>query len=224
MNKHLKLTQRNYVGYTGQIGRWAFVGGVSVEPIPPIERIRISANFGVVELDASGAEQGSPSPSHSVVANHRTRAELRAPMVRQTVEEKVEETVRVVMGAEETKTLIARETLEEIASAAGIAGLREIAATWNVRSKSIPVLLQMILDAQDAYAAAKRATLMGRGIPVEEIERILTPAAQAPKIESRLSRNAPRKAPVRQGADPIAQAAATGDLAAAISAADCHPG
>jgi hypothetical protein len=217
MNKHLKLTQRNYVGYTGQIGRWNFVDGVSVEPIPPIERIRISANFGVVELGEDGEDQGSPSPSHSVVANHRVRAELRAPLSRQSDEDKAAESIQIVMGSEEKKTLLSREALEEVASDSGIAGLREIAANWNVRSKSIPVLMQMILDAQAAYAAAKRATLLERGIPVEEIERILTPISQAPKLESRLARAVVKKVQPEVPDADLAQAAATGDMAAALN-------
>lgn len=214
MNRHLKLIQRNYVGYTGQVGRWSFVDGVSVEPIPPVERIRIAANFQVVELDEDGNVIGSPSPAHTVVANHRTRLQLREPLARQTEDEKKDENVRVVMGSEERRVVLSREALENVASESGIAGLREIAAPWNVRSKSIPVLMQMIIDAQDAYVAAKRESLIKKGVPVEEIERLLAPVAEVPKLKSRTY--------VDPKVAEALTAAKTGDLAAAISVVEAE--
>lgn len=211
MNRHLKLIQRNYVGYTGQIGRWDFVDGVSVERIPPVERVRIAANFHVIEIDDEGNDLGSPSPSQAVVANHRTRLELRQPLPRQTEEEKQDENVRAVMGAEDRRVLLTREALEKVVEESGIAGLREVAALWNVKSKSIPVLLQMVLDAQDAYAEATRQTLIKKGVPADEIERLLTPLSEQPKPEQRSI--------VEQ---KLVEAAKTGDMAAAISVVEAE--
>lgn len=212
MNKHLKLIQRNYVGYTGQIGRWGFVDGISVEAIPAIERIRIAANFNVVELDADGNEDGNPSPSHIVVENHRTRLTLRDPLPRQTEEDKKDENVRAVMGAEKPKPLLSQEALDLVASESGIAGLREVAKIWDVRSKSIPVLIQMILDAQKAYADATRETLVKKGAPAEEIDRLLSYSNEPLKQKVNFTAEKTTSTP-----SEVLNAARDGDLSAAIN-------
>lgn len=208
--KRLKLTGRLHQGYSGLIGRYPFVDGISVELIPENERIRIAANFSVVEIDEEGSEGKNPSPSHAVVSNHRTRIALTA-LPRQTEEEKNEENVRAVMGSEKIKPLISAEKIEEIASEKGIAGLREIAVVWGVKSKSIPVLMQMIIDAQKDYVAGQREKLKSRGVPDEEIEKLLTLGQEIKLPEAKV---------VEAPAVSVADAAATGDLAAAISAAE----
>lgn len=224
MNKHLKLTQRNYVGYTGQIGRWSFVEGVSVEPIPLNERIRIAANIKCIEIESDGAEGVDPSPAVSIVLNYNARLSLKA-LPRQSEAEKAEENVRAVMSFEKPKQILSREAIEGIASESGIAGLREIAGAWGVKSKSIPVLMQMILDEQKSYIERQTHVLTEKGVPADEIAKLLAPVgelAQEQKIFTKKPKIAQAVVTAEQVEEikkiDIAAAAASGDLAAGLNA------
>lgn len=222
---YLKLTQRIYVGYTGVIAGYNFVNGISTEPIPEVERIRIAGNINAIEVDADGNEGVNPSPSASVVANQNTRAELRS-LPRQSDIEKLDENVQAVMGNEKLKPLYSAIALDKIATLSGIAGLRDVAADWKVKSKSIPVLMQMILDAQEDYVVRQREVLKGKGVPVDEINALLAlvddfvPAKIEPKqtkiVQAVVT---PKEVAEMVAIDAVATAAATGDLAAALTAA-----
>lgn len=218
MNLRLKLTQRNYIGYTGVIGRYSFVDGISVEEIPLNERLRIAASFSVVEIDADGNELGNPSPAHLVVNNTRTPAVITS-LDRQSVEEKNSENATIVLGSNEKRDLFSHEALEAVVEQSGIAGLRKIAAMWDVRSKSIPVLMQMILDAQKEYIEKQREALTDRGVPAEDIDALLAVSDKPPVKEDEFAKivtTAPKKVET-PAEDVIAKAASVGDLAAAIS-------
>lgn len=223
MNLRLKLTQRNYVGYTGVIGRYRFVDGISVEEIPFNERVRIGANFSVVEIDADGNELGNPSPAHSVMLNHRTPA-IPAALERQSEEEKARENASAVLGSHDRKIIYSQKCLEAVVEDAGIAGLRKIASVWGVRSKSIPVLMQMIMDAQNSYAVDLTASMKKRGISDEEIALLLAPVDELVSEETVVASAGPvveEKTVEEPVADEaVTNAAVTGDLAAAISAVE----
>lgn len=221
--KKLKLTGRIYVGYTGQIGRYDFVDGVSVEEIPLNERLRISANFDVVEVEEDGADGENPSPALLVINNKTTPAEI-VSLERQTDAEKTDENVQAVMGSEKPRTLLSKEALEAVIASSGIAGLREIANEWGVKHKSIPVLLQMVIDAQDHYIVQQGRVLAEKGIPVEEIANLLklvTPVVEAPAPKMVKAKVAEAPAPVAEKA--VNTAAATGDLAAALNQSGDKP-
>ena len=234
--KYLKLTGRLHVGYTGLIGRYKFVDGVSVELIPENERIRIGGNIHCVEVNEDGTEGGNPSPAAHVVMNQNTRATLR-DLKRQTETEKAEENVTIVMGSAERKTLLSREYLDAVASRSGIAGLREIASGWGLKSKSIPVIMQMIVDAQNDYVTDQTAELSAKGVSAEEIATLLTFKDAADMVvEPKMTKTAVVIEKVQavvepvvdaeavaadlaaKEADALALAAASGDMAAALTA------
>lgn len=222
--KRLKLTQSTHIGYTGQIGRYAFVDGISVEEIPLNERNRIGANFGCVEIEDDGAEGVDPSPAANVLAA-QLRPALATSLKRQTEAEKTIENAKAVFG-DAPKPLYTSAAIEAVAARHGIAGVRVLAAVWQVKSKSIPELIRLVEEAQSAYISGSVRELTAKGVPADEIQKLFEKAAvvdpalfgAAPVIEPVAAPVAePVAAPV---AEPVNVAAATGDLAAAISQAE----
>lgn len=220
----LKLTQRLYEGYTGQIGRYHFENGISVEDIPYAERARIGASIKCVEINDDGSTGEDPSPSSKSVMNRHMRIGL-ASLPRQTEAEKSEENVQAVMGSEKPKQLLTHEALEQIATESGIAGLREVANAWGVKSKSIPVLMQMILDEQKSYVERQTRILTEKGVPSEEIAKLLSPVSELVQVKetfTKKAKSAPAVVTTEQVEETkqidIAAAAASGDLAAGLNA------
>lgn len=231
--KKLKLLGAVYEGHTGLIGRYQFVDGVSIEPIPQNERVRIGANFSVIEIEEDGSDGVDPSPAVTVIST-RHRVLPVETLARQTEDEKNAENATIVLGSAEHRLLLTQEALEDVASKSGIAGLRAIAEKWNVRSKAIPSLIQLILAAQQEFIKDRRVYLQERGIPEDEIEALLALQDTAP--EARVVKIAPAPEPAAVLiADPVVddgdvaedgdefetalqEAAASGDLAAALNA------
>ena len=133
----IKITQPGWEGYNGDLGAFAFVGGVSVEDVG-----RADAAFlaGIVSIE-NVADGKNPSMSQRIIDNYGNEAvvegESPAPVV-------------------ESKSVYTKEYLESIADAVGIKGIREIADPLSLKANSISELIEKILTLQvetDAAAA-----------------------------------------------------------------------
>lgn len=149
--KYLRLVQSGYENYTGPIGSYEFVDGVSVDMIPRNDRDRLATAFQFVEFESEDDEPVPAGVAYRLVAMSGVRASDPEPLERQTVEEKVEEVAKAADMAEPTRTIYERKNLEAIADKRGIGGLREIGDGWGVKSRQIIALIEMILSKQDEW-------------------------------------------------------------------------
>jgi len=211
--KYLRLTAKEWAGYSGPIGVVWFKDGVSTEPWQKHVRDRVSSAIPMEEFTDDGDVQEAGQAADSL-RNRLVRVENPAPLKRQTVDGKVAEMVKTVLGNVPKRTLRSQDELEAIIAAKGIAGLREVAAEWNVKGKSIPDLLEAISRAQNSYSSThlvrsdalreKYAEAYGQKTESTGSDDALTsPVTEKPKRGRRKNKE-------------IAEAAATGDLAAAL--------
>lgn len=130
----LKLVEK-LEGYTGYMGSVEFVDGVSVRDVSMVESNTIAAltpvNWIKDGVDIGRAEMVSvafdePAPA-ATVAKPAPSAEP-APVVKSLKYDRAE--------------------LEAIADKKGLSGLRAIGNEYGVRAKSIPALIDSILEAQ----------------------------------------------------------------------------
>lgn len=130
----LKLVE-SLVGYTGYMGSVEFVDGVSVRDVSmvesniiaaltPVNWIKDGKDIGRAEMVSVAFDEAAP-----VIASAKSVPSAEpAPVV---------------------KTLkYDRAELEEIADRKGLSGLRAIGNEYGVKAKSIPALIDSILDAQ----------------------------------------------------------------------------
>lgn len=212
VSKRLKLVQKGYEQYSGPIGEYEFVDGVSVELIPLNARDRLSAAFQMSEINEDDTEVAA-GVANRLVLDRANVIESTEPLARMTEEEKVEENIRALIGGEIVKPIYSKEALEAVAAESGIAGVRALASIWDVRSKSIPDLISLIAKAQDSYAAERTDELVKNGASREEALLLFTPKETVPAealVEDVKSVVAAETA--------IQIAAAAGDLAEAINA------
>jgi hypothetical protein len=135
----IKITQPGWAGYTGDLGAFAFVDGVSVEDVG-----RADAAFlaGIVSIE-DVADGKNPSMSQRIIDNYGNEAVVEP----------------VVAKAEPAAIAgMSKESLEAVADADGIKGLREISDPMGLKANSIHELIEKILAAQvDAALAAAQA-------------------------------------------------------------------
>lgn len=232
----LKVATRRMAGYTGVLGLVRFTDGVSDEFLPRHIRDRMAASMEFLEVDAAGNEQPAGA-QHRVIREYKERAPKVESLARQTEAEKAAEIAKNAVITSKVPTLETRESLEKIAGEKGIKGLREIGSKWGVKHRSIPTLIEMILDAQEKSVAARNKKLEAKA--ADEAAK-LAETAPAAKIALEGDKDPEDEAPVAQAvvkpAEPEAadvsekttsaaaainaklkEAAATGNLAAAIS-------
>lgn len=220
----LKVATKRMAGYTGVLGLCRFTDGVSDDYLPRHIRDRMAASMEFLEVDADGNEQPAGA-QHRVIREYKERAPKVVNLTRQTEAEKSAEIAAAVVATAKVLTLETRETLEKIAESKGIKGLREIGNKWGVKHRSIPTLIEMILDAQEKSVAARDKKLAAKA----EAERANDPVPTAvvePKAEKEEPVHAPAEAEDAAKAEVaeflaeqerIKAAAASGDLSAAIS-------
>lgn len=241
--KFLRITQPGMTLYNGPMSVYNFVDGISTEAINREGRDRISANFACVEIGEDGKEQVA-GVSERLVTESISRAVVRTATLRQTEEEKVDEEItraKKDIGGD-LKVIHTEDQLDAIIDKQGIAGLREIAAQWNVKNRSIPTLRQMILDEQEVYQSkeggrmskleaaiggiegAAKKTEEGRlaKTDVQAAEEVTenTPEKRAAKA----TKSAKATKAVKTAKTDIEKAAMTGDMAAAVSQATTSQG
>ncbi|MDX7711862.1 hypothetical protein [Aeromonas caviae] len=153
MKTHFKVKLTGlYAGYTGLLfGRFSFKDGVSTDKLHFFDaQLLASEARGLSMLDDEGNEIGKvvagampmaqPEPSEKVVV---LRVEEDADKIEVSVPTLNGEAVRELVSA---SLIPDRAALEEIADKEGISGLREIADKFGIRAKSIPVLIEKILE------------------------------------------------------------------------------
>jgi hypothetical protein len=228
--KRLRVVQKGYENYTGPIGEYEFKDGLSLEYIPFNARERLAAAFQMLEIDEDGSQRDA-SVASRILRDHELNAALAETLRRQTDAEKIIENVSIVVGSAEIREIYTTAAIEDVASKYGIAGLRIIAEPWNVRSKSIPELINLIDKAQQAYRAQKIEELLNKGVLADDAEAMFNPKGVVPTellegkpVAAPQDTAAPKaaskdaNAPVAASQDTAAlKAAATGDLAAAVS-------
>lgn len=149
----IKITQSGWAGYTGDLGMVAFLDGVSVEDVS-----RADAAFlaGIVSIEA---EDGSnPSMSQRIVNVYANEANVE----------------HVVVKSSPIVHAHTKQSLEAIADASGIKGVREISDPLGIKANAIVELIEKILSAQtDAQNLADAEAKAAAAAQVE--------AASAPK-------------------------------------------
>lgn len=215
--KYLKVATKRMAGYTGVLGPVRFKDGVSTEMLPRHVRDRMAAGMEFIEVDAEGNEM--PAGSHNrLISEYKERAPVIAPLTRQTDAEKAAELSAAQVKNAKVPHLETKESLEKIAEEKGIKGVREIGAKWNVKHRSIPVLIEMILDAQEKSVAARDKKMQERAAAqAEAVKPVETPAApvEEEKVDEVVSEKTAAAAAAFSA--KIKEAAATGNLAAAVS-------
>lgn len=230
--KKLRLVQEGHETFTGVIGAFEFVDGVSTEEIPLFQRDRLACAFRMVEINADGSEQGA-GPAERLLRDRHIAVEPTAPLARQTVAEKDAEGLAALLKGEKVPALRSAENLEAVADRMGIRGIRLIADGWNVRSKSIPVLIQMILAAQTKFVAERTDALKKQGASDEQAKALFVlsddvadpihpkdEAVPVPELIVKIAeavQEAGAKIATPKEVSEIVKAAATGDMAAAVS-------
>lgn len=240
--KKLKLVQAGYESYTGPIGPYEFVDGVTVDAVPLVDRDRLAAAFQLHEIDDDGAEQPA-GVAHRLLAERAeiAAAELAAASTlrRMTEEEKFVEDITQTVGGTKIRHMHSREALEKIADDGGIQNLRLVAGSWKVRSKSIPALIELILKAQESYSTVIIDELVKKGADPEALkpmfalkDEIVIPEPEKPKVDAEADTETvdadlrdPEKVTTREATTPesevkpdaLADAAASGDLSAALN-------
>lgn len=146
---HVKLVGPT-AGFTGLMfgmPEFEFKDGISVKPLHFIAAQRLAMEArGLVYLDEQGNEVGE------VVAGSMPLAELsHEPVVTLRKEEEAQEvgTVEVTdqkTGEPSVYQIPDRAELEAIADKSGLAGLREIGDKVGVRGKTIPALIDKLLE------------------------------------------------------------------------------
>lgn len=149
--KKIKIVAKGWETYTGFMGMVEFVNAVSVDAVPQQVADRLSAVIEIVEIDEDGEKQagtaarlvGGATIAAPVIdaMNRASEADLRAEQVK----------ISVNNGKPPTEKLYSVSDLEKIADEKGIHGLREIGDRWNVRERSIPGLIKVILKAQAEF-------------------------------------------------------------------------
>lgn len=235
--KFLKFVQAGFETYTGPIGAYEFVDGVSTVPIVRHDRDRLSVAFQFVEFEHEGGEEIIAGVAQRLVSQAGVLAEENPETMRQTDEEKDLEQLQIIRESDGVRHVYTAAELEQIADKKGISGLREIAAPWNVKHRSIPNLIELICDAQNLYLQDREADMIRRGLTREAFLLSLQPAAQiaqAPDLNDDDVENIAiedleddedydQPTPVETASPEITEeealkiAAATGDVAAAVS-------
>lgn len=226
--KKLKVATAHMAGYTGVLGAVRFENGESVEWLPRHIRDRMAAAMPFVEIDQDGVSQPAGA-QYRMINEAQERAPVLVPLERQSETDKTAELARSQLDSQKLPEMLTREQLEAVADKGGIKAVREIGVRWNAKHRSIAVLIEMILDAQKAYLAK-------RGISIEEYAAERTEKAPTPEEpvaitdlaeEPALVEDEPldEPSPANQAAinnlnQKLAEAAASGDLGAALSAED----
>lgn len=153
----IKVVKGVFAGYTGVLGMGhQFIDGVSVEPLTTAEAQMIAAEGdtyivdenGEFVVDSAGAPYkvmpgAMPVPDSLGVSFADSKREVKV----EKVEETPSEPASMADEAEPAEPAeFTREALEAIADKEGLRGLREIGDSVGAKGKSIPELIERILE------------------------------------------------------------------------------
>lgn len=154
---HIKITQPGWETFNGDYAGYEFVNGVSAHALPRNICDRIAANVATEILD--GEENlGQGGVAARIASRRSIEATVGTLLERQTEEAKAGELLLVHQDAGKPPTLefFTESQLEGLAEAGGIEELRKLAAPWNVKHRSIPGLIALIIKAQNNFIQAKK--------------------------------------------------------------------
>lgn len=130
----IRIIEKGWAGYTGDLGAHAFVDSVSVNDVGQADAAYLA---GIVSIE--NVETGkSPSVSQLIVDSMANSVPI----------EKHIEASAPVAG-----TRHAKDELEAIADASGIKGIREIAEPLGLKGNSISELIEKVLSVEAALAS-----------------------------------------------------------------------
>jgi hypothetical protein len=156
--RHVKITQAGFEGYTGHIGIIDFADGVSVEPLPAIIVNRISAALEIAFVNEDGSTEQA-GVAYQLVGGATLPAEVVEPLKTATQEQlDADRKARDGASQEVALTDYTEASLQAIADKEGIKGLRPIGEDLDVRERSIPGLIDLILKKQAEIAEKHRTT------------------------------------------------------------------
>lgn len=143
----IKIIQPGWEGFTGDIGQTAFEDGVSVEHVTQRQINIIGASLTLVTVDEDGDETGEdPRVQHALI----TETALRAPVLEGLAVATDADMKAGTANLPDASTVVfhTQAELETIASAKGLAGLREITDALNVKARSINEAIRIILKTE----------------------------------------------------------------------------
>lgn len=162
----LKITQKGFENYSGQMGMILFKDGISVYDVNERDALRLSANFRCVwdtgaSVQITKWEQEPSAP----VGRATYRAEVREE--REIVGGNDGDTQYVEDNSSDIPVKVTRlytlEELEKIADDKGLKGLRDIAKPLGIKGTSINGLIQAILEVAGKPVEAKEGTEIVEG-------------------------------------------------------------
>lgn len=154
----VKITQPGWENFSGDMGGFQFKDGVSTHPLPRVVCDRIAANVSAEIIDADGENLGQGGAAARIATRGSLDATVGTLLERQSQEAKAAELLQVHQdaGKAPVSEFYTEAQLEGIAEAGGIEELRKLAAPWNVKHRSIPGLINLILKAQNTFIQTKQ--------------------------------------------------------------------
>lgn len=136
--RRMRLTEPSFAHYTGPIGSFEFVDGVSKDIIIWYEANRIGSCIQAEDADVPGWVI-NPAAEHDRTINRSADS----PIVIAVSEGKH-------INAEGSPLIrrYSREELEELADKDGLIGVREVARVWGRTGRSIAECIDGVMDAQ----------------------------------------------------------------------------
>jgi len=217
--KYLKCAKPTHKDFNGHIGRYRFENGVSAEKINRRERDRMAAAMEFEEID----DDGNIIPAggaYRMIALSAAGAPTMPAFDRQTEEEKSQEKISLTPLLSAVPPIYTKEELDAVADKSGISGVREVAAHWDVKHRSIVVLMQMILDSQATWLENDENKRRAKQAALNKEQEAQSPERDretAGKLADALEAEVAGDVQVEVENEDILAAAASGDMAAALS-------
>lgn len=138
--RRVRITEPGWASFSDVFGTALFKDGVSVEQITWQEQQRLG---GILRMESAEEDEVEIrlGPSAELTRNREMGAD----------DARVTNMDKAVIVNGEARLAVANYTraeLEDVADRKGLAGLRDIAAAWSVKGRSVNDLVHAILDAQ----------------------------------------------------------------------------
>ncbi|WP_342234645.1 hypothetical protein [Inquilinus sp. OTU3971] len=149
----IRIIERGFEAYTGPLGLIEFKDGLSVRDDLDLGEVnRLAAAMRIEREDGKQAGQGA-----ALVEAHRSAVvESVAALPRDTKkDEQPPADPNASKAPAAPAEIYTREQLGELADKDGMKSLREVAAGYGVKSKSVAGLIDAIIDAQDRRRGVK---------------------------------------------------------------------
>lgn len=135
------LKEPGFEKFTGLFGTVMFSEGRSVEPVSNMEAARFGA------ITRCETEDGTnPSPAQTVLDRRGDKAKVEQDTTKVTEQELLAEASLVATA--KSPLGYTREELEKIADKQGIGGLRVIANEVGVKARSVPEMIDRLMEKQ----------------------------------------------------------------------------